>query len=489
MVFTVGLIVTTALTGTFWLLVLVYLIPERIALFVLAWWFDWLPHHGLTSTQRANRYRATRVRVGMEWLFTPLTLSQNYHLVHHLHPSIPFHRYGATWRRNQEAYLDREVAIATVFGRQLTSDEFREWKELNRALLRLVPVRSPKRTSPSHPEFHRLRVRSVEALTADSVVISFDVPPELRAAFRFQAGQHVTVRTDIGGTSVRRNYSICTPATEGEPAELAIGVRHIDGGAFSTFAVKGLKAGDSLDVMTPTGSFGSTLDSVVEDRAAERRYVAIAAGSGITPILSMLQTTLAVEPTSIFTLIYGNRSAETTMFRDALERLAEPVRGAPRGVPRALARPRSPARAQRTHRPGQAGPLAREHPCARDDRRLVPLWPGRARDDSSRHPGRASRRSRPHPRRVVPRLRQERSTERGVPPSDRHHAPVRIANRPSTSLPATASSRLRSWRAPIRPTRAWAAPAAPARRAWSPGASKWTTTSRSVAPNSAPATS
>ena len=92
----------------------------------MAWWFDWLPHHGLTSTQRANRYRATRVRVGMEWLFTPLTLSQNYHLVHHLHPSIPFHRYSATWRRNQEAYLDREVAIATVFGRQLTSDEFRE---------------------------------------------------------------------------------------------------------------------------------------------------------------------------------------------------------------------------------------------------------------------------------------------------------------------------------------------------------------------------
>ena len=321
MVFTVGLIVTTLFTGTFWLLVLVYLIPERIALFVLAWWFDWLPHHGLTSTQRANRYRATRVRVGMEWLFTPLTLSQNYHLVHHLHPSIPFHRYSATWRRNQEAYLDREIAIATVFGRQLTSDEFREWKELNRALLRLVPVRSPKRTSASYPVFHQLRVRSVEALTADSVVISFDVPPELRTAFRFQAGQHVTVRTDIGGTSVRRNYSICTPATEGERAELAIGVRHLDGGAFSTFAVKGLKAGDSVDVMTPTGSFGSTLDSAADDRAADRRYVAIAAGSGITPILSMLQTALAVEPTSIFTLIYGNRSAKTTMFADTLERL------------------------------------------------------------------------------------------------------------------------------------------------------------------------
>ena len=488
MVFTVGLIVTTALTGTFWLLVLVYLIPERIALFVLAWWFDWLPHHGLTSTQRANRYRATRVRVGMEWLFTPLTLSQNYHLVHHLHPSIPFHRYGATWRRNQEAYLDREVAIATVFGRQLTSDEFREWKELNRALLRLVPVRSPKRTSPSHPEFHRLRVRSVEALTADSVVISFDVPPELRAAFRFQAGQHVTVRTDIGGTSVRRNYSICTPATEGEPAELAIGVRHIDGGAFSTFAVKGLKAGDSLDVMTPTGSFGSTLDFASDDRAAERRYVAIAAGSGITPILSMLQTTLAVEPTSIFTLIYGNRSAETTMFKDALERLAGRY-GERLEVFNVHSRD-----------PGQAPALS-----GHIDRDKLDRWLGStlvpetiddwflcgpvelvttARDTLVEHLV--------DPDRIHVELFRgsDRNDARDVQfPRATVTCASPIANGPSTSLPATASSRLRSWRVPIRPTRAWAAPAAPARRAWSPGASKWTTTSRSVAPNSAPAAS
>ena len=313
LVLTLVLMAATIYTGTFWVLALVYLIPERIALVVLAWWFDWLPHHGLTSTQRANRYRATRARVGMEWLFTPLMLSQNYHLVHHLHPSIPFHRYSATWKRNQEAYLERDVAIATVFGHQLTSAEFREWKELNRSLLRLVPVRSPKRVSASRLEFHQLRVRSVEALTSDSVVVTFDVPPGLREAFRFKAGQYVAVRTDIGGTSVRRNYSICTPATDGE---LAIGVRHIDGGAFSTLAVNGLKAGDTLDVMTPTGSFGSTIDF-----AAKSRYVAIAAGSGITPILSMLQTALAVEPTSSFTLIYGNRSAETTMFMDTLERL------------------------------------------------------------------------------------------------------------------------------------------------------------------------
>ena len=475
MVFTVGLIVTTALTGTFWLLLLVYLIPERIALFVLAWWFDWLPHHGLTSTQRANRYRATRVRVGMEWLFTPLTLSQNYHLVHHLHPSMPFHRYSATWRRNQEAYLDREVAIATVFGRQLTSDEFLEWKELNRALLRLVPVRSPKRTS-SHPEFHRLRVRSVEALTADSVVISFDVPPELRAVFRFQAGQHVTVRTDIGGTSVRRNYSICTPATEGEPAELAIGVRHVDGGTFSTFAVRGLKAGDTLDVMTPTGSFGSTLDSAADDRAAKRRYVAIAAGSGITPILSMLQTALAVEATCSFTLIYGNRGAETTMFKDTLERLQGEY-GERLEVFYVYSRhPGHPPRSAGTST-GTSWSVGSR----------APLCPRRSMTGSSVAPSSSSRLLATPWSSILsiptastsscstdPTRRKPRAWSTPERPSP---CACRNANRPSTSLPATASSRLRSWRAPTHPTRAWVAPAAPARRAWSPEASKWTTTS------------
>jgi ring-1,2-phenylacetyl-CoA epoxidase subunit PaaE len=89
----------------------------------------------------------------MEWLFTPLMLSQNYHLVHHLHPSIPFYRYLPTWRRNEEAYLERDAAISTVFGQQLNPDEFREWKELNRKLLRLIPVRMPKGSSASHAVF------------------------------------------------------------------------------------------------------------------------------------------------------------------------------------------------------------------------------------------------------------------------------------------------------------------------------------------------
>ena len=313
MLLTVTVVATAVVTGSFWLLAVIYLIPERIAMVFLAWWFDWLPHHGLEDTQRDNRYRATRTRVGMEWLFTPLMLSQNYHLVHHLHPSVPFHRYLATWRRNEEAYLERDAAIATVFGQQLNPDEFREWKELNQKLLRVLPVRMPNGSTAAHAVFHEVPVKSVERLTPDSVEIMFDVPDELREQFRFDAGQHLTVRTDLGGQGIRRNYSICSPATSGE---LRIAVKRIPDGAFSTFALGQLQAGDVLELMTPAGRFGTRLDPL-----ARKSYVAIAAGSGITPILSVLQTTLETETESRFTLIYGNRTAETTMFRRELDEL------------------------------------------------------------------------------------------------------------------------------------------------------------------------
>ena len=310
---TVAVIVTCAFTGHLWTLAVLYLIPARIAMFVLAWWFDWLPHHDLEDTQQENRYRATRNRVGSEWVLTPLLLSQNYHLVHHLHPSIPFYRYVAAWRRNEEAYLERDAAIGTVFGQQLDPDEYRDWKRLNGKLARLLPVRMPRRSSSRAAVFHRVPVASVDRLTEDSVLIRFEVPAELRDEFSFEPGQHVSVRTDLGGDGVRRNYSICSSATSDT---LAIAVKHIPGGAFSTFAMDQLRAGDTLDLMTPTGSFGTPLDPL-----ATKSYVAIAAGSGITPILSILQTTLAVETESRFTLVYGNRDADSTMFRDELDDL------------------------------------------------------------------------------------------------------------------------------------------------------------------------
>jgi ring-1,2-phenylacetyl-CoA epoxidase subunit PaaE len=310
---TVAVIVTCAFTGHLWTLAVLYLIPERVAMFVLAWWFDWLPHHDLEDTQQENRYRATRNRVGSEWILTPLLLSQNYHLVHHLHPSIPFHRYVATWRRNEEAYLERDAAIGTVFGQQLDAEEYRDWKQLNGKLARLLPVRMPKRSSARAAVFHPVPVASVDRLTEDSVLIRFDVPDDLRDQFSFEPGQHVTVRTDLGGEGVRRNYSICSSATSDT---LAIAVKHIPGGAFSTFAMEQLRAGDTLDLMTPTGSFGTPLTPL-----ATKNYVAVVAGSGITPALSILQTTLAVETESRFTLVYGNRDADSTMFREDLDDL------------------------------------------------------------------------------------------------------------------------------------------------------------------------
>jgi ferredoxin-NADP reductase/fatty acid desaturase len=310
---TVAVIIACAVTGNLWTLAVLYLIPARVAMFVLAWWFDWLPHHDLEDTQQQNRYRATRNRVGSEWILTPLLLSQNYHLVHHLHPSIPFHRYVATWRRNEEAYLERDAAIGTVFGQQLDPDEYRDWKSLNGKLAKILPVRMPKRSSARAAVFHPVPVASVEKLTADSVLIHFEVSDELRDQFSFEPGQHVTVRTDLGGEGVRRNYSICTSATSGT---LAIAVKHIPGGAFSTFAMEQLRAGDTLELMTPTGSFGTALNPL-----ARKSYVALVAGSGITPALSIVQTTLAVETESRFTLIYGNRDAESTMFRDELDEL------------------------------------------------------------------------------------------------------------------------------------------------------------------------
>ncbi|WP_439030999.1 fatty acid desaturase [Gordonia terrae] len=309
----VAVIIGCALTGHFWTLALVYLIPERVGMFVLAWWFDWLPHHDLEDTQRENRYRATRNRVGAEWILTPLLLSQNYHLVHHLHPSIPFYRYVAAWRRNEDQYLERNAAIGTAFGQQLTPDEYREWKQLNAKMGRLLPLRRVPQGTGRRADFHPIRVAGVDKLTSDSVLIQFEIPDELREAFTFEAGQHVTVRATIDGIAVRRNYSICTSALSGR---FAIAVKRVPGGVFSTYAVEQLKAGDTLELLAPTGSFGTELDPV-----SDKRYVAVAVGSGITPVLSIVQTALAVETTSHFTLIYGNRDAASTMFRRDLDDL------------------------------------------------------------------------------------------------------------------------------------------------------------------------
>lgn len=163
-------------------------------------------------------------------------------------------------------------------------------------------------------EFHELGVGAVDRLTDDSVAITLDIPAELAATFAHEAGQHVTVRAIIDGEDVRRSYSICTPPGNGS---LRIGVKQLAGGTFSTFANTRLSPGATLDVMAPVGEF--TLDGV----AAGSRNVAIVAGSGVTPVLSIVATGLRDHAGTHWTVVYGNRNARSVMFLDELEALKD----------------------------------------------------------------------------------------------------------------------------------------------------------------------
>lgn len=161
--------------------------------------------------------------------------------------------------------------------------------------------------------FHPLRVRSIQPDTAEAVIVSFDVPPELREVFGFTQGQYLTLRTDIDGQDLRRSYSICAGVDD---AELRVGVRKVNGGVFSNWINTRLQVGDTLQVMAPQGRFFVPLAPT-----AHRHYLGIAGGSGITPILSIMKTVLAREPHSRFTLIYGNRTLQSTMFKEEIEDL------------------------------------------------------------------------------------------------------------------------------------------------------------------------
>ncbi|MEX1004126.1 MAG: 1,2-phenylacetyl-CoA epoxidase subunit PaaE [Acidimicrobiia bacterium] len=164
-------------------------------------------------------------------------------------------------------------------------------------------------------QFHPLTVASVDPLTDESVAVTFDVPDHLREAFRYLPGQHVTVRKEIDGHDVRRSYSICANANVGT---LRVGIKRLTGGAFSTWATTGLEAGDVIDVTPPGGEF--TIDSTTD---WGHHHCAIVAGSGITPVLSLVSTTLDSDPASYWTVIYGNRAARTVMFLDELEGLKD----------------------------------------------------------------------------------------------------------------------------------------------------------------------
>jgi ring-1,2-phenylacetyl-CoA epoxidase subunit PaaE len=167
------------------------------------------------------------------------------------------------------------------------------------------------------PQFHPLRVAQVRPETADTVSIAFDVPAGLREAYRFTQGQFLTLRAPLDGQDVRRSYSICSGVQDYDASgELRVAVKRVDGGAFSAHLHDTAAPGQVFDVMTPDGRFHVPLDP-----SAARHYVAFAAGSGITPVLSVIRTTLAAEPGSRFTLVYGNRNVDSIIFSEALEDL------------------------------------------------------------------------------------------------------------------------------------------------------------------------
>ena len=166
--------------------------------------------------------------------------------------------------------------------------------------------------------FYPLRVRDVRADTDDAVVVTFELPGTLTDTFRFSAGQYLTLRRHVDGADLRRSYSICSGVDD---QALSVAVRKVPGGAFSNWVNETLRIGEDVDVMPPQGTFHVIAPESADDPVQGREFLFIAAGSGITPILSIMKTVLAREPHCHCTLIYGNRMQSTTMFKEELEDL------------------------------------------------------------------------------------------------------------------------------------------------------------------------
>ena len=163
------------------------------------------------------------------------------------------------------------------------------------------------------PQFHNLRVSEITRETEDCVSVAFDVPDDLSDDYRFIPGQYLTLETEIGGEKIRRSYSLCSSPFDGE---LRVAIKEVEGGVFSTFANRELKVGTEMRVMTPDGNFIAPIKA-----EAENNYVGFAAGSGVTPVFSILKSVLEQEPKSNFTLFYGNKTAQSVIFKEQIEAL------------------------------------------------------------------------------------------------------------------------------------------------------------------------
>ena len=160
--------------------------------------------------------------------------------------------------------------------------------------------------------FHKLSIKNYIQETANAVSIVFDVPESLKTSFSYKAGQYITLKATVNGNEIRRAYSICSAPESGE---LKVAIKAVENGVFSTYATSQLKVGDLIEVHEPEGKF-------MLEPTKSNNYLGIAAGSGITPVLSMIKAVLQQEPSSSFTLIYGNKSSDETMFKAELDALS-----------------------------------------------------------------------------------------------------------------------------------------------------------------------
>ena len=162
-------------------------------------------------------------------------------------------------------------------------------------------------------QFHNLKVKDIYKETSDTSVVAFDIPQNLEKAFTYHQGQHLTLKATLDNEDVRRSYSLCSSPND---KEWKVAVKQIPGGKFSTYINEVVKSGDVLEVMAPSGKFGVPVDAT-----KAKNYLFFAAGSGITPVLSMLKTHLAMEPASSCKLFYVNRTAKSIIFKEELEQL------------------------------------------------------------------------------------------------------------------------------------------------------------------------
>ncbi len=163
--------------------------------------------------------------------------------------------------------------------------------------------------------FHALKISDIRKETKDTVSVAFELPAEREAEYTFEPGQYLTLKTEINGEEVRRSYSICSSPLDGE---LRVAIKQVENGVFSTYANNDLKVGDRMDVMTPMGNFTAPIKE-----GQTKKYVAFVAGSGITPVMSLVKSVLEVEADSTFVLFYGNQTGKTIIFKEELEDLKD----------------------------------------------------------------------------------------------------------------------------------------------------------------------